>query len=295
MVLVAGATGLVGSEVCRRLIRRGERVRALVRPTSSREKVDELAAAGVELAVGDLKDPQSLVAPCRGVDSVISTASSTLRGQPGDSIQSVDAAGQLSLVAAAGDAGVDRFVYVSFRRTPGISFPLADAKEEVETALKAMNFTVIQASLFMEVWLSPALGFDYRDAQARIYGPGTNGISWVSYRDVAEMCAIALRHPAAERKTIEFGGPEALSPLEVVARFENIGGRRFRLEHIPEEALRAQFRQAADPLQRTFAALMLGYVHGDAMDMAPVVAAFGIQLSSVDDYARSVLRKIASA
>jgi nucleoside-diphosphate-sugar epimerase len=52
----------------------------------------------------------------------------------------------------------------------------------------------------MEVWLSPALGFDYRNAAARIYGPGTNPISWVSFRDVAEICAVALRHPAAERK-----------------------------------------------------------------------------------------------
>jgi uncharacterized protein YbjT (DUF2867 family) len=71
----------------------------------------------------------------------------------------------------------------------------------------------------------PALGFDYKEAAARIYGTGTRPISWVSYRDVAEMCAIALRHPAAERETIEFGGPEALSPLEVVARFERIGGK----------------------------------------------------------------------
>src|SRR5689334_8536926 len=58
MILVAGATGLVGSEVCQRLIRRGERVRALVRATSSREKVEALRSSGVELFVGDLKDSQ---------------------------------------------------------------------------------------------------------------------------------------------------------------------------------------------------------------------------------------------
>jgi uncharacterized protein YbjT (DUF2867 family) len=72
----------------------------------------------------------------------------------------------------------------------------------------------------MEVWLSPALGFDYLNASARIYGPGTSPVSWVSLLDVAEMCVLALRNPAAERRTIEFGGPGALSPLEVVARFE---------------------------------------------------------------------------
>jgi hypothetical protein len=103
------------------------------------------------------------------------------------------------------------------------------------------------------------------------------------------MCALALRSPAADRRTIEFGGPEALSPLEVVARFEKLGGRPFQLEHVPEQALRAQFDGAADPIQKTFAGLMLGYVYGDAMNMAPVVEQFGIQLTSVDEYARGVL------
>ena len=295
MILVVGATGLVGNEVCQTLRRRGEPVRALVRATSSRDKVETLKSCDVELCVGDLKDPESIAAACRGVDGVISTASSTLSRQSGDSIQSVDAAGQLNLVRAAKDANVNRFLFVSFRRTPGISSPLANAKEQVENAVKDLNFTIIQASWFMEVWLSLALGFDYAKAEARIYGPGTSPISWVSYRDVAEICAVALRHPAAERKTIEFGGPEALSPLEVIARFERIGGTPFRLEHVSEQTLLAQFEGATEPLQKSFAALMLGYLHGDGMNMAWVVNTFGIKLSNVDEYARSVLGKVASA
>lgn len=295
MILVVGATGLVGNEVCQRLRRRGESVRALVRATTSRDKIELLRSSGAELCTGDLKDPQSIAAACRGVDAVISTASSTLTRQPGDSIQSVDTKGQLNLVSAAKVANVNRFVFVSFRRTPGISFPLADAKEQIENAVKSLNFTVIRASWFMEVWLSAALGFDYGRAEARVYGPGTSPISWVSYRDVAEICAIALQHPAAGHKMIEFGGPEALSPLEVVDRFERIGGTPFRLEHISEQTLRAQFEGATDPLQKSFAALMLGYLHGDAMDMKWVVDTFGIKLSSVDEYARSVLGKTASA
>lgn len=289
MILVVGATGLVGSEVCRRLRQRGEVVRALVRPTSSGEKVDALRTAGVELGMGDLKDPQSLSAACRGVEAVISTASSTLTRQPGDSIESVDAEGQLNLVSAAKAAHVERFVFVSFRRTPGLPFPLGEAKDRVEKALGDLNFTIIQASWFMEVWLSPALGFDYRNATARIYGPGDRPVSFVSFRDVAEICAIAVRHPAASRKVIEFGGPEALTPLQVVARFEEIGGRPFRLEHIPEDALRAQFESAPDSLQKSFAGLMLGYLFGDAMEMRPVVETYGLRLTTVKEYARNVL------
>ena len=295
MILVVGATGLVGSEICQKLARQGERVRALVRATSSREKIEALQSSGVDLFVGDLKDPQSIADACRGVDAVISTASSTLSRQPGDSIASVDAAGQLSLVNAAKQANVARFLFVSFRRTPGISFPLGDAKGQVESAISGLNFTIIQASWFMEVWLTPSLGFDYANASARIYGLGTSPISWVSYQDVAGICAAALRHPAASRKTIEFGGPEALSPLEVVARFERICGRRFRLEHVPESTLLAQFEGAADSLQKSFAALMLGYAHGDAMNMAPVVDTFGVKLTSVTEYAQRVLGKAAGA
>jgi uncharacterized protein YbjT (DUF2867 family) len=293
VILIVGATGLVGSEVCRRLAARGEKVRALVRETSSKEKVETLRGYGVELCVGDLKDPGSLIAACNGVDSVISTASSTLSRQAGDSIESVDAAGQMSLVRAAKATNVDRFLFVSFRRPADLSFPLGDAKRDVENAISSMNFTVIQASYFMEVWLSPALGFDYANATARIYGPGTSPTSWVSFRDVAEFCALALRHPAAERRTIEFGGPEALSPVEVVALFERLGGRRFKLDYVPEQALLAQFEAATDSLQKSFAAVMLGAAYGDAMNMAPVVEQFGIRLGSVEEYARGVLGKAA--
>src|ERR1035441_5924595 len=167
MILVVGATGLVGSEVCQKLIGRGEQVKALVRTTSSKDKIEALRSSGVELCVGDLKDPQSIVAACQGVNAVISTASSTLTRQPGDSIESVDTAGQLNLVNAARGADVERFLFVSFRRPPGTSFPLAEAKAQVENAVTSLNFTIVQASWFMEVWLSPALGFDYGNAAAR--------------------------------------------------------------------------------------------------------------------------------
>jgi uncharacterized protein YbjT (DUF2867 family) len=56
MILVVGATGMVGSEICQRLSRRGEKVRALVRTTSSVDKVALLRRRGVEVCVGDLKD-----------------------------------------------------------------------------------------------------------------------------------------------------------------------------------------------------------------------------------------------
>jgi hypothetical protein len=59
--------------------------------------------------------------------------------------------------------------------------------------------------------------------------------------------------------------------------------------------LRAQYEQATDSLQKSFAGLMLGYAAGDAMDMQPVVDKFGVQLRNVAEYARSVLGKAAGA
>jgi uncharacterized protein YbjT (DUF2867 family) len=289
MVLVVGATGLVGSEVCQRLARQGRQVRALVRSTSAAEKVDALRSYGVELCVGDLKDPASLAAACSGADAIISTASSTFSRQEGDSIDSVDGAGQLNLVQAAKDAGVQRFIFVSFRHSPAMPFPLADAKAAVEKAIASLRFTVIQASYFMEAWLSPLIGFDYVNGTARIYGQGTSPISWVSYKDVAEMCVLAVNSPETEHRTIEFGGPRPVSPLEAVNIFQVASGKTFKLEYVPVEALTQQFKEATDSMQKSFAALMLGFAYGDAIQVDPLVEKLNISLTSVAEYARKVL------
>ena len=114
MNLIVGATGTLGTEICRLLISAGKPVRGLVRPTSNGDKVAMLDALGVNLVLGDLKDRKSLDTACRGARAIISTASSTFSRQEGDSIQSVDLQGQLSLLEAAKAAGVAHFVLVSF-------------------------------------------------------------------------------------------------------------------------------------------------------------------------------------
>ncbi len=86
------------------------------------------------------------------------------------------------------------------------------------------------------------------------------------------------------------GGPEPLSPLEVVRIFEQESGRTFALEHVPVDALRAQVNAAENSLEKLMAALMLhAGAQGDAMDMRPMLAKFPIQLTSVRDYAGRVL------
>jgi uncharacterized protein YbjT (DUF2867 family) len=113
MILVVGATGLLGSEICSRLRRQQVAVRALVRPTANEDRLAALRRSGAELCVGDLKDPESVRKACERVEVVISTASSTLSGQDRDSIETVDRLGQLSLIEKAHAAGVKHFTLVS--------------------------------------------------------------------------------------------------------------------------------------------------------------------------------------
>ena len=76
MILVVGATGLLGGEICRRLAAKGKPIRALVRGASDQAKVGALRDLGAELVQGDLRDRISLEAACQGVRTMISTASS---------------------------------------------------------------------------------------------------------------------------------------------------------------------------------------------------------------------------
>ena len=285
-ILVAGATGYLGSEICRQLIEKNKKVKALVRATSDVNKVAQLKALGIETVEGDLKDKDSLKNALRGVSAVISTVSSTLSRQEGDSIQTVDDEGQNNLIDAAIGAGVSQFVFISFCVMPG-EFPLQTAKRKAEKHLSesGLNFTILQPTYFMEVWLSPALGFDYPNAKATIYGEGKSRISWIAIKDVASFAVASLDNPAARNKIIELGGPAALSPLEVVNIFEVNNGKKFELQFVPAEAMKAQRDGTEDPLGKSFAALMLGVADGSEINMKNTIDVFSIQLTSVNDYA----------
>lgn len=286
MNLVVGATGTLGSEICRLLAATDKPVRALVRKTSAPEKVAMLERLGAEIVYGDMKDSTSLDAACRGARAVISTASSTLSRQEGDSIETVDEAGQIKLVDAAERAGVEHFVLISFPHI-NVEFPLQSAKRAAEERLRRgrMKYTILQPTFFAEVWLSPALGFDPAHATAQIYGAGQNRISWISFQDVAKFAVAALDNATAANAVIKLGGPEALSPVEVVKLAEQTFGKKINVQHVPEDALRAQFGSATDSLQKSFAALMLSYAAGETIDMAETLRAFPNQrLKSVREH-----------
>ncbi len=291
MILIAGSTGTLGEMICRLLAGKGARIRALVRPTSNKETVRALTGLGAEIVEGDVRDSASLARACKGAQTVISTISSMptryLAGE--NDIASVDSSGVKKLMDAARAAGVERFVFTSF--TADNHFPLREAKREAERNLMSsgMTYTVLRASFFMETWLSPMVGFDYEKGAARILGTGENPVSFISVKDVAHFAVASLDTPGAMNAVVPLGGPEPISPKSVVRIFEEIGGRAFTVETLPAEALAAQQKEAADPMQQSFAGLMIAMASGDAVTMTNTARDFGVHQTSVQEYARDVL------
>ena len=295
MDLVVGATGLVGQQIALGLRRRGRAVRGMVRGGARHEKAASLISSGVDIVDADLTIPETLPAACAGIETVLCTATSMPQGKD-DGLRRVDHEGTLALIDCAERSGVQHFVYTSYSGNIREDSPLETAKRDCEKRLLAgkMRATILRPSYFMEMWLSPALGFDPANGRARIYGSGETKVSYISFHDVVAFAlAVAANrsHPSA---FLEMGGPEPLSQLEAIATFERLLGRKCELEHVPLAALEEQHR-STDPLQKTFAALMIGYAKGDAIPGSLETARhYGVTLHSVSDYA-ATLRKAASA
>jgi uncharacterized protein YbjT (DUF2867 family) len=288
MILVVGSTGMVGGEVCRLLAAKGLPFRALVRETSNPEKVELLKSCGAALFKGDLRNPDSLKAACKGISQVICTVSAMpFSYQPGvNDLQSVDVDGVASLIDAAKTAGVQHFIHTTFSGNINRDFPLCNAKRAAEKRLmeSGLVYTILRPSYFMEAWLSPMVGFDAANAKATVYGTGDQPIAWISYKDVAQFAVESLENPAARSCVLELGGPASLTTHQVIKLFEAATGKPFEVTHVPLEALLAQYNGAIDPMQQSFIGLMLGYADGDPIDMRSIQQTFATRLSPVKEF-----------
>jgi len=297
MNLVVGATGILGQEICRQLHAAGKPVRALVRASADPAKVEQLTDWGVKLVYGDLRNRASLDLACQGIDALFCTASSMpFAYKPGENdIQTVDLLGVTSLIDAAKAAGIRHFVYTSATGNMRFSIPLPVAKRAVEEYLQAsgITYTILRPGFFMEVWISPALGFDAANARATIYGDGTAPISWIAVPDIARFAVASLDNPAARNAILQLGGPEMLTPLQVVDIFEKAGGRKFQIEFVPVEALEAQQAAATDPMQQSFSGIMRLYAAGDPIEMGETLKAFPFHLTSVEEFAGQTFKVLA--
>lgn len=225
MILVAGATGLLGGQIARQLLDQGKAVRILMRGGSTYEP---LVSAGAEAVRGDLKDQDSLPAACRGVDAIITTANAI--GRSGvDNLESVDRHGNRNLIDAAAAEGVRRFVFISALGAAADNpMPLLRAKGHTEQHLQAsgITWTVLQPNFYMDLWIPAVVGGPALAGQpVTLVGDGKRQHSMVAVHDVASYAVAALDHHEADNQTLYIGGPHPISWLDVVGAFEKELGR----------------------------------------------------------------------
>jgi uncharacterized protein YbjT (DUF2867 family) len=261
MILVVGATGQLGAAVVSKLAERGKAVRALVRETSDHRHLERV---GVEIAVGDLTDTDSLEAACQGADAVIATANSAVPSRKADSFKSVDGRGYENLIRACIGQDVRQFVYASVVSHPKLDrLPLPAQKRITEKRLQesGLVYTIFRADAFMDVtfpmmgsdiplrgaaaatvrrpfWFSSRFFGSIKDnirekGEAVIAGYGTSRHSYICIDDVSEFLVKAVGRPEAENKIFDIGGPEALSQKDVLAVYEKELGKPLKARHTP--------------------------------------------------------------
>lgn len=290
MLLVVGGTGELGGRVVRLLLGQGNDVRCLVRPESDGERLADL---GAKVVRGDLTDPASLVEACQGVDTVIATATVIARrlaGVPAPTIREADEVGMASLVHAAEQAGVRRFVYMSFAGADAaLGTPLENAKLATERRLQrsSLRSVVVRPDAFQDVHLAPTGRFDLAAGKVSVFGKGDAKRRCVSIDDVAALVAsvaVELDPPAM----IEFGGPEAVSRNEAIAIAEELTQRKLKVQRMPRSLARLAIRilnRRNDGLASAFGGGLLQDLRAATWDDEPLRQR-GITPRSASDFLR---------
>jgi uncharacterized protein YbjT (DUF2867 family) len=282
MILVVGATGQLGGLITQILLDRGESVRILVRDGSA---YDHLVRAGAEPVTGDLKDPDSLPACCAGVDAIVTTANSVLRGGA-DTIESVDLQGNRSLVDTAAAAGVGHFVFVSaMGASPDSPVPFMRAKGETEQRLQASGipWAVLQPDAYMDIWFPMVVGGPALAGQpVTLVGEGRRRHSFVAMRDVAAY-AVAALDKKADGQTLLIGGPSPVSWWDVIAAFNQELGREVPVRTVEPGQPIPGLPDAVIPLLASFE------TYDSPIDSTELARTYGVTPTSLAEYVRGFL------
>ncbi len=293
MILVVGATGSLGRQVVKKLLAKGETVRAMTR---DRSKADDLKARGAQVVLGDLRDPESLEFAVRGASAVVAAAHSLLgRGPTASSI--VDDEGHRALIDAAKEAKVGHFVYTSAMGAAAnhpIDFWRTKAKIEKYLTESGLRYTIIRPSAFMEVHAWELIGKAVvTGKRVMLFGSGKNPRNFIAADDVANAVVLTLRIPELRGRTIEVGGPENLTAREVVAVFEKVSGKRAKVSSIPLPVVRGM-AVATGRLHEGIARIMrFGIVNetsDQTFDATLMRTRLPIGLTSLEDFARAKLK-----
>jgi uncharacterized protein YbjT (DUF2867 family) len=232
VLLLTGATGLVGSHLLPRLVASGRPVRCLVRD-SRRLGADRVR---VQIALGDLADPPSFRNALRGVDTVVHLAAA-IRDQPRGSIEELNAVATWRMVQAGRKAGVQRFVFFSAQSASAhdrTRFMRAKALAERAVADSGVPHTIFAPSIVYapgDVFLTLLERLALLPV-VPISGSGRALFQPIWAQDVADCVMAALERPdGAER--YQLSGPETLSYDAIVELVLRAVGRPRPLVHVP--------------------------------------------------------------
>jgi NADH dehydrogenase len=234
MLLLTGATGLVGSALLRRLLAEGVDVRCLVRDP---RRLGPLRVR-VQIALGDLADPPSFRNALRGVQTVVHLAAA-IRDQPRGSIEELDGIATWRMVEAAERQGVERFIFfTALGASPHHRTRCLRAKALAEKAVREadLHSTVFAPSIVYapgDHWLSLLERLALLPIMP-VPGRGRAAFQPIWAEDVAECVAASLNAgSSAPDERYELAGPETLSHTEMVRVVLRSLGRRRSLLHIP--------------------------------------------------------------
>ena len=280
----------MGGRITRGLLGQGKAVRILARnnPISAElakqgraNTVASLVDAGAQAVYGDLKDRASLDAAVAGIDTVITTATTTQRGGD-DTLPAVDLKGTLDLIDAARAAGVKRFIYTSaIGAVQGHPVPLYNIKGTCEAALErsGLEYTILQPAVFMEIWIGMVVGMPLMAQQPiTLIGRGDHHHNFISEADVAAFAIAAVGNPRAANQRVLLGGPASYTWTEIVDEVGRILGSTLPVDYLP---LGSQV-----PLLPPGASDLLNGLETfeTFIDMRETAPAYGIKLTTLDEF-----------
>jgi uncharacterized protein YbjT (DUF2867 family) len=241
LVLVTGATGKQGGAVAEALLTRGHQVRALTR-NSAAPAANRLREQGVEIAVGDFADQDSLVRAARGADAVYAMSTPFEYGAEMETAQGI------AITDAAKTARVAHLVYssvASANRATGIRH--FDSKYPVEKHLQASGvpYTIVAPVFFMENLLAPWTLSSLRQGKLALALPANRSLQQITVADIGTFVAAVIeRNEGVFGRRFDIAGDE-LTGEEAAGILSKVTGRKVQYEGLSPDVLRAQSEELA--------------------------------------------------
>jgi NADH dehydrogenase len=233
-ILVTGAAGFIGRRTVRHLTTRGWRVRAMVRDS---RQTPTLAAEGLDIVGGDMRDSEALESAVRGAGAVVHLAA---RVADSDDSEEINVGGARRLVDACLRTGCRRIINISSQSTKirrkGI---YAKTKADADALLQASPLDVTTLLLSVVYGeenkgvFGTVLNFVRRLPVIPVLGDGRWISAPVYVGDVAAAIESCLEHPNTVGKVYDIGGPEQVAFDELIDRLCAREGLRRPKVHIP--------------------------------------------------------------